>query len=1315
MSGADLRPGDRVGRLVVLREVGRGASGVVLEAYDPRLDRNVALKLLHERLDPEREERARKRLVKEAQAMAQLSHPNVVAVHDVTTVRLGEQTHALVEMEYVPGSTLEQWLAERGGAEWREILDVLLLAGEGLAAAHATGLVHRDFKPANVLMDEGQRPKVSDFGLVRRADEVDRSSATPVSSPTALDVPLTVTGTLLGTPAYMAPELFDGLPADAKSDQFAYCVTLYEALHGVRPFTGETLAQLAHATHEHDLARPSRGRRVPGFVQRALVRGLQPDPAKRHESMAALLDALRADPGRTVRRLGVIAALGAGLTGAAMGVAPYFEPGTLDLTMEYSGQRPAGVVVMIDEERQELVADAVTVDLAPGFHRLSIEAPDYEPVSNLIFEVERGQTLTVKQPLQHEQGTVELRTFPRGAGVTIGARELGSTLDGLQVDTGAHALRVTLPGHHDARLAVDVAAKQTVAMAAYLARATVFEHFDAGLSLGRGRLGDADGDGHPDLWYRNYASLSAISPTSGERLWTRRVSKDPNAAFSIMVDLDGDGVPDPVLLGTDDGGAILRAFSGAVQSDDKPLWTFVPASDRREAPLVPPVHLETDQGSFIVATTLGTGQVTVIDAKSGAERRTEPLAPPIFGLVASRDASHPWIAVAHRGGVSLLDADGTKRWTYPIKKFDEGLAAGLNKRNRLEHIGRERRGSWMLAAPLDEHPGDDVVLVAATDPGGGPLLGLSSETKAEVLRGPRLHPFGLENAGDLDHDGTHDFIVQRSPPDLDTVHPEPGRGDLPRAVVSGRDGRQLHPLQPGQRVGRWPCGGEPAIIEYGNRPFRAWRVGDEQPIVPLPALDETVDMICTDWNGDGRDDAVISSDHHGLRAYEVVDGEVVELGGITFGRRIDDVVPLGDVDGDAMPDLLLAAKGPVVTRGSRVRWGRAYGSRIRAQPLVVDLDGDGASEVAAFTGEDSDDHLQILAAEDGRRLKAFPESGPGMRTPAALDGAAPGTRDLIFAHGLLVQRLQGTDLTLHRLEVDPPIHTYAGVGIAADDSVWISGFDDAPPLTNLARAPDEPHRWNPRLTLPGRGGSNVRPQFAPLDDDASREVVAVVDGGRLVVVDEQSGECQWSRWIGPGFASWGPTLVDLDGDGRPEIITSLTEDAPSVGPSCTEASARPKPSRTPGLVALAGADGRVLWRSPGAGLGAAPIVVTHGDERWLMGVAKDLGLYSIDLDGGTRIAPDPTLKSSFPLSVGDINGDGWPEVLLVDRAGTLQVIDAVTGAQQWSWSDLGAGALRPPTLADIDVPADGRQELLVSTGKGFVLALDGMFVRRLPK
>jgi predicted Ser/Thr protein kinase len=304
VGGGRLQPAHRVGRYLILRQVGAGGMGVVFAAYDEELDRKVAVKLLRE-VDNSHCDR-RTRILREAQAMARISHPNVVQIYEA-----GELTavagQVFIAMEFIEGTTLGEWQRPRG---WEEVLPMYLAAGQGLVAAHESGLVHRDFKPDNVLIGSDGRPRVADFGLARtKAGESSPQSpaatapapiepGTAVGAGSLLVSPLTQAGAILGTPAYMSAEQHRGEPTDARCDQFSFCAALYEGLYKTLPFAGQTLDELRDNVLANHLREPPPRTGVPYKVYAALRRGLAADPAQRFASMRELLEALAFDPQR---------------------------------------------------------------------------------------------------------------------------------------------------------------------------------------------------------------------------------------------------------------------------------------------------------------------------------------------------------------------------------------------------------------------------------------------------------------------------------------------------------------------------------------------------------------------------------------------------------------------------------------------------------------------------------------------------------------------------------------------------------------------------------------------------------------------------------------------------------------------------------------------------------------------------------------------------------------------------------------------------------------------------------------------------------
>ena len=305
----------RIGRYTLLERIGQGGMGVVYAAYDPELDRRVAIKLLTASLG----DQAEARLLREAQAMARVVHANVVSVIEVGR----HEGRTYVVMEHLRGISLDRWPERRAG--WRATLRIYVQAGRGLAAAHRAGLIHRDFKPHNAMLVEGGvddgRVKVLDFGLARAALTGPTAAPADAAPTGALAQPLTRTGALMGTPAYMAPEQLAGEQASARSDQFSFGVSLYEALHGQLPFAGSSLPELMDAVLSAAVRPPPSGSDVPGWVQRVVLRALARRPEDRHASMDALCDALERDPAARRRTIGLAAALSVGVGVGGWGLA----------------------------------------------------------------------------------------------------------------------------------------------------------------------------------------------------------------------------------------------------------------------------------------------------------------------------------------------------------------------------------------------------------------------------------------------------------------------------------------------------------------------------------------------------------------------------------------------------------------------------------------------------------------------------------------------------------------------------------------------------------------------------------------------------------------------------------------------------------------------------------------------------------------------------------------------------------------------------------------------------------------------------------
>ena len=462
-------PPRSIGRFTIIRELGAGSMGTVYMAYDDELDRRVAIKVIHTGRGRGKEgakEKAKEkaalmeaRVRREAMALARLSHPNVVQIYEVgeaPTVgengeQLSEQSQIYLAMEYVEGVTLKAWLQAQEH-DWRSAISLISQAGHGLAAAHRAGLIHRDFKPDNVIVGDDGRVRVLDFGLARphvhddEALDVGEARA-PTTIPSQEGVggvaerlresprysdsgtSLTRTGTLIGTPRYMSPEQLYRQTADARSDIFSFSLVLYEALYGQYPFPARDVRGIILRVSSGEVEPPPRDTPVPTWVHRVLLRGLQIEPADRFASMDEFLLALRRDPTQARRQ-----AVATALTIAALGGA------ALAWNLETPPLAPcsdvrSALVGVWDEGRGEALRGAFTSTDAPyaqaAYERAGAALDDY---------AERWGTLRQEVCEAHAGGLSSDTRFDRQI-ACLGRRLAGvDALAGVLIDGGGQAI-----------------------------------------------------------------------------------------------------------------------------------------------------------------------------------------------------------------------------------------------------------------------------------------------------------------------------------------------------------------------------------------------------------------------------------------------------------------------------------------------------------------------------------------------------------------------------------------------------------------------------------------------------------------------------------------------------------------------------------------------------------------------------------------------------------------------------------------------------------------------------------------------------------
>ncbi len=529
---AGLKSGDSVGRYVVLHRLGAGAMGEVYAAYDPDLDRRVAIKVLRAEPDADGSSDQRQlQLQKEAQSLAKLAHPNVVAVYDVGVHEVaGGAPEVFLAMEFVAGSTLSDWVA-RARPSWREVLRVLTAAGSGVAAAHDAGVVHRDLKPDNVMLGDDGRVRVMDFGL---ADSGARHPHRRDVTDGGDEQPQTHAG-LVGTPAYMAPEGFAGGGGTRYSDQFSYCVMLWEALYGQRPFAGKTLPELSTNVCGGRIESPRDERGVPSWLRTVVERGLSVDETQRHPSMAALVSALRRGEGTRRRRqvgaaVAIVAVVGFGL-GAwqrarvvrseqtcrddARSVATWWESErdalrkTLaDSEASYARFTSEAVSRRVDEWVERFVDGRAQRCTAPGV--LTVVAPEAD-ATRWCFDAHALEL----------RGLVEVLGQAGTPAIDVALEEVSELADPRQCADAAFATGVSAPPAEQADRAL--ALVQMLARARALAAAG---GVDDGLALARRALAEAETLAWPPLVARARVAEGELLSDSSEQAEAERVLSD---------------------------------------------------------------------------------------------------------------------------------------------------------------------------------------------------------------------------------------------------------------------------------------------------------------------------------------------------------------------------------------------------------------------------------------------------------------------------------------------------------------------------------------------------------------------------------------------------------------------------------------------------------------------------------------------------------------------------------------------------------------------------------------------------------------------
>ena len=1224
----------RLSRYVLVEKIGEGGMGVVYRAFDPSLERQVAVKAVH---TTRRDADSTARFMREAKALARFTHPNVVAVHDVGTFDLSDyhgidelNPHghtdgegAFIVMELVDGEDLSAWL-ESGTRSVSQILDVFAAAGQGLAALHDAGLAHRDFKLSNVLVARDGRVCVADFGL---AGAVDLPSTDPSLPPHVSEeitetnewTRLTQTGAAIGTPAYMSPEQHRGEPADARSDQYAFCVALYRALVGNAPFSGSSSRALLRAKTEQYPPPVRDALRIPQRVTKAMFRGLHPEPGRRFPNVRALLAALGVRPGRTRRR--ILRAL-AWPTAAALGIAaavPLLQPGTLQLEVLDGDQPITEFVLTVDGEATLPGA----LELSRGRHFVEVTAPGFRPAARAV-EISAGSTTMLTINVDPIVGGVDVDVEPHGAILEVDGRDYGSLSDAT-LRIGAHEIVARAPGYWRDWFTVEVSAETPTKQQVSLIPAVRWSVPASGILANLAWVGDLDGDGRSEVGHQVFHTYTLYDPWRATELyeWELEDFEPVN-----IQDFDGDGKTDLALI---------------TEGRNLEVWN----ADTSQGPPVrrwqkPEIDANASVTTAEVA--LGRWAVVLAEPEARAIRAFDGVTGRVLWTRTLETAPHfvDGLGSAAPGKVVALSDDAVVLLDAGSGKTVWSVEHGTSLKGRGK--GRHRRFAQVTDS---HHPDWRTLIVDVPNVDGGRTLALDlvdgREIWARARGGARITP-------DVDGDGQGDVA-------------------LAELLFSGRTGARIHRFR-----GQFALDGRRAVSLAGEMAdVTALPSGEVLAHRRLPAGLRLVGV--DDLDGDRRTEILVASTDGRLL---VMDWDLDVFAIADLDARTTKALQAQDANGDGAPDLLLEADGPLLLSGTKLRWKRQALAPLRAGGALADFDGDGNVELVASGPERDGGKLRLLDPATGRAMwsVARPGGKDMIRPPVPL--CVDGGCDVLVTTPPGVWRVSGRDgseVAQYRAgEVYAPPLVADLDGDGAQEVIVVT-WEKQRTLWVL----DEQLRPKQKVELPQ--GSYAAPLLDDVDEDGRADAVLSLIGGYAAAVSlREPTEVLWTVELG-GWAMHTPAKLPRGTGSADYVFTTRNKEIVVVSGSGEIVARREGVAWGSASATVLDVDGdeqpEVFVAGPG---GAIRRMTPELEDQWT-----------------TVFSPSSRREELLPLGplqVHDLDGDGKLELVAGWEDGLVMVVSAAHGELRWSFR-AGDKIEAPTVIGDAD--ADGIAELFVSS------------------